>query len=341
MGWAPLGTSRCASRARQAGQEIRVARTCQRRAAQLSSRCNSLFTRETTMEKLLSASPTVSPDRTDVEECMPVQRLDPFLRWAGGKRWLVPQIEELLRGASVRQYHEPFLGGGSVFFSLPYSSATLSDLNGDLIDVYREVRDNPEDVATALKKFTNTSEDYYRARASVPTDPTERAARFVFLNHTSYNGIFRVNLKGEYNVPFGRRKHANIPDADRLVAISRRLSGVVLSSGDFGEAIERVESGDLVFLDPPYTVAHNNNGFVKYNQHLFSYDDQKRLARSISGVLDRGASFILTNAAHSSIEELFGPLGRKISVSRRNSVGGSMAARGRTEEYLFTNVGVN
>lgn len=263
----------------------------------------------------------------------------PFLRWAGGKRWLVPKLLELLGHEDIKRYHEPFLGGGAVFFALTVThEAFLSDLNTDLIEVFRQVRDNPTGVAERLAKFENTETEYYEARTTVPTESIERAARFIFLNHTSYNGIFRVNLQGEYNVPFGYRKFMNMPDEDWLTQASNRLQGVELNSGDFERALGEVKEGDLVFLDPPYTVSHNNNGFVKYNQHLFSFDDQKRLAGAIKQIGDLGARFILTNAAHSSIEELFSPLGRRIKVSRRNSIGGKQAVRGNIDEFVFTNI---
>jgi DNA adenine methylase len=266
-------------------------------------------------------------------------RIPPFLRWAGGKRWLVPQILELIGSETITRYHEPFLGGGSVFFSLETAGRVfLSDLNTDLIEVYRQVRDRPAEVAALLAKYENTSEAYYAARSQTPGEAAQRAARFIYLNHTSFNGIFRVNLKGEYNVPFGYRASTNAPDLDWLLRASKRLQGVELVGGDFERALGEVAGGDVVFLDPPYTVAHNNNGFVKYNQHLFSFADQERLAECIATISDRGARFILTNAAHSSIDRLFSPLGRKITVSRKNSIGGKKAARGSADEYVFTNI---
>ena len=264
----------------------------------------------------------------------------PFLRWAGGKRWLVPQLVRLLADRQVNNYYEPFLGGGSVFFALQIAGdAHLSDLNIELIEVYEQVRDNPTGVANCLRTHENTAAAYYAARESKLSDPTARAARFIFLNHTSYNGIFRVNLKGEYNVPFGYRTSPNIPDLPKLLQAAGSLSRASLSSVDFAAALDSVQAGDLVFLDPPYTVAHNNNGFVKYNQHLFSFEDQQRLATAIESIVEKGADFILTNAAHSSIEKLFTPLGHRLTVSRRNSIGGNKAERGRAEEYLFTSIG--
>ena len=266
-------------------------------------------------------------------------RIPPFLRWAGGKRWLVPQILDLIGDEPISRYHEPFLGGASVFFSLDVSDKVfLSDLNTDLIEVYRQVRDKPVEVAALLSEYENTSAAYYAARSDRPADAVQRAARFIFLNHTSFNGIFRVNLKGEYNVPFGNRASTNAPDEAWLIRASQRLQGAELTGADFERALGEVREGDLVFLDPPYTVAHNNNGFVKYNQHLFSFADQERLAAAIGTISGLGAKFILTNAAHVSIDRLFSPIGRKLTVSRRNAIGGKQAARGSAEEYVFTNI---
>lgn len=267
-------------------------------------------------------------------------RITPFLRWAGGKRWLVPDVLKLLGESEVNNYHEPFLGGGAIFFALaPKGQVYLSDLNLDLITVYKQVRDKPARVAELLGNYENTSDCYYEVRAATPVNDEELAARFIFLNHTSFNGIFRVNLRGEYNVPYGNRQHLNMPDQEWLEHASAKLQGVELHGRSFEVSLGHVQKGDLVFLDPPYTVAHNNNGFIKYNQHLFSFEDQKLLAKTIKEIADRGAHFILTNAAHKSIDELFSPLGRKIKVARRNSVGGLKAGRGRVDEYVFTNLG--
>lgn len=262
----------------------------------------------------------------------------PVLRWAGGKRWLMPRIPEVLRDLTYNAYHEPFLGGASVFLGLaPPGAAYLSDLNAELIETYEQVRDDADAVADRLALHVNTSEHYYNVRASRPVDPAKRAARFIYLNQTSFNGVHRVNLKGEYNVPFGWRPSPKIPDREHLRALAGRLEGVHLWSGDFEECLINVKEGDLVFLDPPYTVAHNHNGFVKYNQHLFSFADQGRLSSLIDRIRTLGAFYVMTNAAHASIAQLFDKGERRLSVRRRNVVGGTAAERGTAMEYLFTN----
>lgn len=265
--------------------------------------------------------------------------LQPFLRWAGGKRWLVSYLAEMTAAVKIRNYHEPFAGGAAVFFGIDFGGHSyLSDLNADLIETYAAVQGSPDQVWERLRQYRNTEEDYYAARAAKPRTPTNRAARFIFLNHTSFNGLYRVNLRGEYNVPFGYKPSDNRPDLAQLRSASARLNSATLAVGDFVGALRNVAEGDLVFLDPPYTVAHNNNGFVKYNDRLFLFADQQRLSSVIDQLRDRGAYYVMTNAAHASIAELFDKGDRCVETSRKNNVGGRTAARGRATEYLFTNL---
>lgn len=281
----------------------------------------------------------VWPDPAERPQTWSQVGIPPFLRWAGGKRWLASHVEALTAEVQIRNYHEPFAGGAAVFFGVDFGgNSYLSDLNSDLIETYTAVRDAPEEVWKRLRLYKNTEADYYAARASRPRTPVNRAARFIFLNHTSFNGLYRVNLQGEYNVPFGYKKSDNRPNLAQLKAASNRLGSASLRVGDFAAALQEVKEGDLVFLDPPYTVAHNNNGFVKYNDRLFLFADQERLSASIDQVRDRGAYYIMTNAAHESISKLFDKGDKRVETSRKNSVGGKLAARGRATEYLFTNL---
>jgi DNA adenine methylase len=266
-------------------------------------------------------------------------RLMPVLRWAGGKRWLVPSLPELLGEHRFNSYHEPFLGGASVFLGIaPEGKSYLGDLNAELIETYERIRDDPDGVAERLRPHKNTEDYYYKLRTSKPRTGNGRAARFIYLNHTSFNGIYRVNLAGTYNVPYGHRHTYAMPEKTWLREVSNRLQGVDLRVGDFADCLPNVAAGDLVFLDPPYTVAHNNNGFIKYNQHLFSFSDQQRLSALVDAIRERDAFYILTNAAHDSIAQLFAKGDRRITTRRRNNVGGAAAARGSAIEFLFTNL---
>ena len=267
------------------------------------------------------------------------ERIKPFLRWAGGKSWFIDHLGNLLDGQNFTNYYEPFLGGGSIFFSISVTDAvaTLSDANRELIDTYIAVRDNVEEVIQYFATYENTSDFYYKLREKEPTDPFERAARFIYLNHTSYNGLYRVNRKGKYNVPFGNRKSDTI-DVEEIRKASQALVGANLISGDFENRGDVIQEGTLVFLDPPYTVSHNDNGFIQYNQSIFSIEDQERLANYIQFIMDRGAYFILTNAAHNAIREIFADCGHSMLVERQSLIGGKKAKRGLTSELVFTNI---
>jgi len=262
----------------------------------------------------------------------------PILRWAGGKSWLVKQLDRFLP-KTFNNYHEPFLGGGSIFFSLRLGNESfLSDVNSDLINAHSQIRDDPDGVLHVLGGFRNTVDDYYRIREMVFSSLIEKAAQFIFLNRTCFNGLYRVNREGRFNVPYGFKDYKLLFDPDKFRRLSGLLRHATLWCGDFEDSLSNVREGDLVFLDPPYTVSHTKNGFVKYNEKLFSWGDQKRLASFIEKVRSRGASYILTNARHESIRTLFGQKDTPTSVCRTNVIGGRGAVRGPIEEYVFTNV---
>lgn len=260
----------------------------------------------------------------------------PFLRWAGGKTWLIKHLKDLLPKEGFNTYHEPFLGGASVFLALNPQKSCLSDLNEELVETYSTLRDAPDEIIKCLGTHHNSPGYYYYLRSTVFQDPVEKAARFIFLNQTSFNGIFRVNLEGKYNVPYGYREKKFL-EPEKLKAVSSRLHSSELACGDFAIVLNNVQQNDLVFLDPPYTVSHNNNGFIKYNQKLFSIDDQIRLSGIIDEIRRRDAYYILTNAAHPTIEEIFSKGDTVLRKSRASLIGGLSAQRGQTEEFVFTN----
>ncbi|RGK21357.1 DNA adenine methylase [Bacteroides intestinalis] len=267
----------------------------------------------------------------------------PFLRWAGGKRWLIKHLPGLLP-KQFNDYHEPFLGGASIFLylkscNLIQNHSFLSDFNSDLINVYKQLQNNSQEIINLLKTYKNERDFYYSIRAVRPQNEIEKAAIFIYLNRTSYNGIYRVNRDGLYNVPFGYRNGKNLLDCSNFSRISDLLSqNVTFQASDFEIVRENIKPYDLVFLDPPYTVAHENNGFIQYNQQIFSWDDQKRLADLLKFISTSNAYFILTNAAHVSIAELFNGLGNLHVVQRPSTIGGKGAKRTKVNEYVFTNV---
>lgn len=264
--------------------------------------------------------------------------VSPCLRWAGGKRWLIKYINQLLPSDGFQNYHEPFLGGASMFLSIGLGhTAFLSDLNKELIETYIAIRDTPNEIISILSTYKNEKDFYYKIRNKQGKTQIEKAARFIYLNQTSYNGIYRVNLKGEYNVPYGFREKRFL-DEKAILDVSRSLQSAHLEVSDFEIVKDHIGKRDLVFLDPPYTVSHNNNGFIKYNQKIFSLEDQYRLRTLIEHINDIGAYYILTNAAHQTIKEIFSCNNRLIELNRANLIGGTNAQRGQTSEYIFTNI---
>lgn len=266
-------------------------------------------------------------------------KASPFLRWTGSKKWLVSGEIDRYLPKSFNNYHEPFLGSAAVFFHLkPEKNIFLSDLNEDLINTYLQLRDNVEAVIKHLKTFENSEREYYRIRAMKCRADYARAAKFIYLNRTSFNGIYRVNPSGNYNVPYGRRKKVDVVTEANLRRVNSILQNTSVSHGDFYKTMEFVSPQDLVYLDPPYTIAHENNGFIEYNSKLFSWEDQERLARMALEIDRAGAYFILSNAAHISIRKLYREIGTITSISRYSKVGGRNKTRGVFNELLITNI---
>lgn len=245
--------------------------------------------------------------------------LDPFLKWAGGKRWLARSSSWLLPETYDR-YVEPFLGGGAIFFAEQPQTAILSDANARLIATYRALKDDWQAVVRHLEDYAANHSDtfYYEARSTARDEPAAEAARFIYLNRTCWNGLYRVNLKGEFNVPRGT-KNKVLMDTDDFAGIAAALGSASLAVSDFEVALGNAKAGDFVFLDPPYTVAHNNNGFLKYNENIFSWTDQERLKEAAVSAAAKGANVLVLNAKHSSIETLYEGVGQH-HVVRRHSV---------------------
>lgn len=267
-------------------------------------------------------------------------KVEPFIRWAGGKTWLLPHLSNIIQKIHINHYHEPFLGGGAVFFALEHANKSyLSDANEQLINAYIQIRDNPQEVINFMAKFDNSEDEYYRVRSDFNCDNTiENAARLLYLNQTSYNGLFRVNKEGQYNVPYGFRREWNY-DKERIYQASKKLQRTRISVGDFEVNKYRIKKDDLIFLDPPYTVSHNNNGFIEYNKNLFSLDDQQRLKSYIEYIKRKQAYYILTNAAHAVIKDIFNNReDRMLEVQRQSLIGGKNARRTQVTEYIFTNI---
>ncbi|MFS8652085.1 MAG: Dam family site-specific DNA-(adenine-N6)-methyltransferase [Caldibacillus sp.] len=263
-------------------------------------------------------------------------QLVPFLKWPGGKRWFISRYSDIFP-KKFNLYIEPFLGGGSVYFYLKPESALLGDINEELIITYRAIRDNWVGVKEKLviHQKNHCKEYYYNMRDIVPNDPVERAARLIYLNRTCFNGIYRVNSNGKFNVPKGTRDSV-IFETDDFEGISKLLSSADIRVSDFEPLINEAHRDDLIFADPPYTVRHNQNGFIKYNENLFSWDDQVRLADALWRARKRGAKIILTNANHQSIRDLYTERGFEImTVSRYSSISADPKRRNKFQELVI------
>lgn len=261
----------------------------------------------------------------------------PFLKWPGGKQWLVPSIKDFIPKC-FSTYYEPFLGAGALFFALEPQKAVISDINKDLINTYLQMRDKVEILIQKLKKLKYSAEIYYKLRESNPSNPVEKAARFIYLNRTCWNGLYRVNKSGKFNVPFGKYKNPLICDESNLRIISKFLNKTKILSVDFEEAISSAKKRDFVYLDPPYATAErtNENGFRNYNTKLFSIEDQLRLARVAKKLSKKECFILISNASHPDILKIFSFF-KVIKVKKRSLIAGKASSRKEITELLFSN----
>lgn len=262
----------------------------------------------------------------------------PFLKWPGGKRWAAPKIVKIINDHLSERgtYYEPFLGGGAVFFLLRPASAFLGDINPDLVNAYVTVRDTPTQLLREVRKIPVTEKDYYRIRKATPRSSLKRAAHFLYLNRTAYGGIYRLNLDGHFNVPYGggERTPAILWEEKLVESASAALVGVKVKQCDFAKLIRRAGPGDVVYCDPTYTVAHDNNGFVRYNESNFSWADQVRLALETQAAATRGATVIVSNAHHRTVRALY-PGSETHTLRRTSCVSAVAEARKSVAEYLL------
>lgn len=258
----------------------------------------------------------------------------PFLKWPGGKRWLVqaglsvPQIDD---GAA---YHEPFVGAGSLFFALRPRHALLSDVNPHLIDAYRGLRSSPRDVIAGLNAFSHDASTYKRVRLSNPRKVVDRAVRFIYLNRTAFAGIYRENRAGSFNVPYGNDPSRRVCQPEILRSAAAALRCASVRDADFIEATRSVEPGDLVYFDPPYITTHQNNGFLRYNRHLFTWEKQVELATEVRRLADLGAHVLVSNTSHEDVLNLYKDF-MITNVQRKNQVSRNPAHRGFYQEAVI------
>lgn len=244
----------------------------------------------------------------------------PILKWAGGKSQmldvLLPKVPE-----HYGKYIEPFFGGGALFFALQPKNAVIADSNPELVNLYMQVRDNVEDVISALAGYRNEKEQFLEVRAldwkALP--PVAAAARTLYLNKTCFNGLYRVNRKGQFNTPFANYKNPTICDADAHASASHALAGMTIVCGDYTEVLAQyAEPDDCVFLDPPYIPVSENADFKRYTKKQFEIEDHSRLAVEFSRLHALGCHLLLTNSNHPLVHELYGQYEIQVIPTKRS-----------------------
>lgn len=270
-------------------------------------------------------------------------QLKPILKWVGGKRQLLPEIFAHLP-PQYNTYCEPFLGGGALLFALQPNQAIINDLNADLMTCYQVVKDSPDELITELKKHRNQEQYYYEVRSWDRSEDyqdrslAQRASRTIFLNKTGYNGLFRVNSKGQFNVPRGDYKNPCIFESENIRAVSSYLKNnqVKLLNLDFEDALQDAEKGDFIFLDPPYDTKSKTACFTGYTQNGFNREEQRRLKGFCDQLNQRGCKFLLCNAYTDFIIELYKDYNQTKVLAKR-VVNSNPQKRGGVDEVLIKN----
>ena len=269
-----------------------------------------------------------------------LEEAKPFVKWAGGKRQL---LDELTKGLPVfNDYHEPFLGGGAMFFRLEamnkVKTAHLSDSNAELINTYGIIKNEVFELMSELAAplYANNEVAFYKIRALTPTSKVERAARFIYLNKTAFNGLYRVNSKGGFNVPFGKYDNPKILDSQNLLLVHRALQKDELHCGDFNIVLKNAQKGDLVYFDPPYMPISKTSNFTGYTKDGFFEKEQETLMRTFKTLDSRGCHVLLSNSNSELTAELYAEFEPEIVHANRmiNCKGNK---RGKIEELIVRN----
>jgi DNA adenine methylase len=264
-----------------------------------------------------------------------------FIKAVGGKTKLVPTIMQHVPVFSGH-YHEPFVGGGAVFLALyeaerlAYGASVLNDANAELINAYSVVKSKTADLIRGLQSIKHSKETYYRIRESESTMPLGRAVRFIYLNKSCFNGLYRVNGKGKFNVPIGSYKNPTLVEPEVMQVWSEALKGVELYSEDFEKRLSAVKRGDFVYADPPYLPRSKTANFTSYTVLKFDEKDHERLVQSLTDVHKRGAKFLCSQGDSDTIRQLYKAF-TIVPVIVRHSVGASASSRGGVRELLIRN----
>ena len=278
----------------------------------------------------------------------------PFLRWAGGKRKLVPIINELFPvkfNGTINFFYEPFVGGGALNLFLGNANLknfvagpklVINDINPDLITTYLVVRDHVEDLIVALDLVSQdlSKNAFERVRSYKPINDLETAARFIYLNKTCFNGLWRVNSKGEFNVPWGKLKNPKIFDRNELRTVSSRLKGAKIRNVNFAKAVEDARAGDLVYFDPPYVPLSSSSSFSKYAKEDFGDMDHFALSGVIEGLSSKGVHVILSNSDTPRTREIYGSILDLRQINVQRNISAAAASRVIVKELIGVNFSV-
>ncbi len=269
-----------------------------------------------------------------------LEEAKPFVKWAGGKRQLLDELTKGLPG--FENYHEPFLGGGALFFRLEaerkIKTAYLSDSNGELINTYSVIKSRVLELMAELSSpiYANNETAYYKIRASRPASKIERAARFIYLNKTAFNGLYRVNSKGGFNVPFGRYTNPMILDSKNLMLVHRALQTDELYCGDFTVVQKNAKQGDLVYFDPPYFPISKTSNFTSYTKDGFFENEQMKLMRTFKALDARGCYVLLSNSHSDLIADLYAEFNPEVVYASR-AINCKGDKRGKIKELIVRN----
>jgi DNA adenine methylase len=271
----------------------------------------------------------------------------PFLKWVGGKTQLLPDLTRLAP-KEYGTYYEPFLGGGALFFALEPSSAVLNDLNPHLAELYIDVRDNTDEFLNELSKIQKhylSSDDHetrrgffleYRSMYNIIGSSVHKSALFFFLNKTCFNGVYRENPRGEFNVPFGRNNLQMIFDEQTLKEASRALKKTSITSGSYEKILEKAVAGDFIYFDPPYVPLSKTASFTKYTSNGFGHEHQVALRDAFMDLSDRGCLIMLSNSSADEVRELYKDFFlHEVQASR--SINCKAQGRGKITELIVTN----
>ena len=245
---------------------------------------------------------------------------EPILKWAGGKRQLLPDLLPLVPNYRGK-YIEPFFGGGALFFALSPEKAVLADCNEELIAMYKTIRRKNRMVIERLCQFHNSEEEYYRIRQLnwKELDDVEAAARMIYLNKTCFNGLYRVNRHGDFNVPYGRKPDVQFCNESQIQKAAQVLKRKTILRGDYKSILKKyAEAGDFIFLDPPYFQVTEKETFLRYTADRFYEQDQEELAEIVNDLYDLGCDIMITNSNHPRIAELYGRFDIRVVQVRRS-----------------------